>query len=300
MKIPMSKALKEKIRLLHHKKTIRAIAGAAVIMGMPVIGAYGYFIATKRIKVEKLFMPLSHKHPGLKGLKAAQISDIHFGPTNCDEKHFEKILQTIAGLNPDLLVMTGDYYQWDPNYQKRLPEILGQLKTPLGTFGSFGNHDYGSCYPGVLNCDPFDHKVLKNDFAKNNILMLANEHLVLEYNNTPFNLVGLHDLWSGLFDAEQAFANVDTHLSTIVLSHNPDTAPMVKPDFDLMLSGHSHGGPVKLPGLKPFGGNVKNKNTKRGFHKIDERKHLYVNRGLGHNFKLRFGSPPEITLIEVV
>lgn len=292
--------LKEKIRLLHHKKTIRAIAGAAVVMGMPVIGAYSYFIAPRRVSVDHLLLPLSPKHKGLKGLKLAQISDIHYGPTNCSEKHFEKILTKISDLKPDMLVMTGDYYQWDPAYQQRLPEILGQLKTPLGTFGSFGNHDYGSCYPGTLNCDPFDHKVLKNEFGKHDIVMLTNECLNLEFNGNPFQLVGLHDLWSGLFDPKEAFEFADQNLATIVLSHNPDTAPMVEPDFDLMLSGHSHGGPVKLPGLKPFGGCVKNKDTKRGFHKLSQRKHLYVNRGLGHNFKMRFGSSPEITLIEVI
>lgn len=296
----MSHKLKEKIRLLHHKRTIRAIAGAAVVMGMPVVGAYSYFIAPKRVQVDTLKLPLAARYPELLGLKIAQISDIHYGPSNASEKHFSKILKMIASQKPDMLVMTGDYYQWDPSYQERLPQILGQIQTPLGTYGSFGNHDYGSCYPGTLDCDPFDHKVLKNEFAKNGIVMLAGEHVPIEHNNSTFNLVGLHDLWSGLFDPEASFKNVNTNLATIVLSHNPDTAKLVHPDFDLMLSGHSHGGPIKLPGLKPFGGCVQDQNLKRGFHQLSERKHLYVNRGLGHNFKIRFGSPPEITLIEVV
>jgi len=296
----MSKSLKEKIRMLHQKRTIRAIAGAAVVMGMPVIGAYSYFIAPQRVRVDSLKLNLASRYPKLSGLKIAQISDIHYGPSNASEKRFEKILGLIAAQKPDLLVMTGDYYQWDPTYQQRLPEILGQIKTPLGTFGSLGNHDYGSCYPGELHSDPFDHQTIRDEFAKHNIIMLANEHVPLVYQNEVFNLVGLHDLWSGLFDPEKTFSNIDTTQATIVLSHNPDTAPLVVSDFDLMLSGHSHGGPIKLPGLKPFGGCVKNKEHKRGFHQLSERKHLYVNRGLGHNFKMRLGSLPEITLIEVV
>lgn len=296
----MSRSLKEKIRQLHHKRTIRAIAGAAVVMGMPVVGAYSYFIAPKRVKVDKLNIALSQRYPALQGLKIAQISDIHYGPSNASEKHFKKILSMIANEKPDMLVMTGDYYQWDPSYQKRLPEILGEIKTPIGTFGSFGNHDYGSCYPGTLNSDPFDFQTIKHEFGKQGIVMLANEHAQIEYKDTTFNLVGLHDLWSGFFDPEKTFKSINTEQPTFVLSHNPDTAKMVYPEFDLMLCGHSHGGPIKLPGLKPFGGCIQDTHLKRGFHKLSDRKHLYVNRGLGHNFKMRLGSPPEITLIEVV
>ncbi len=296
----MSSGFKETFRLLHQKRLIRAIAGAAVVMGVPVVGAYSYFVAPNRVRVDQLKLRLSHRYPGLKNLKIAQISDIHYGPSHSNDKHFAKILRLIDAQKPDLLVMTGDYYQWDPTYQKRLPAILGQIQTPLGTFGSFGNHDYGSCYPGQTACDPFDYRTLKADFAEHGIVMLANETLPMAYNNTTFNLVGLHDLWSGLFNPTEGFARADTNLATIVLSHNPDTACLVEPEFDLMLSGHSHGGQVKLPGLKPFGGHIKNKALKRGFHQLSERKHLYVNRGLGHNFKMRLGSPPEITLIEVV
>lgn len=294
----MSQGLTEHIRLLHQKKLIRSIAGAAVVMGLPVVGAYSYFIAPHKVRVDLLKLPLSKRYPDLKGLKIAQISDIHYGPTYCSEKHFEKICQLISDGNPDLLVMTGDYYQWDPSYLARLPEILGQIKTPLGTFGSFGNHDYGACYPGKRHSDPFEFRLLKKEFGKKDIVMLGNDHVPLEYKDTQFNLVGLHDLWSGLFNPTQAFEHVDQNQATIVLSHNPDTASLVDPEYDLMLSGHSHGG-TKLPGLKPFGGFTKSKDHKRGFHQLTNRKHLYVNRGLGHNFQMRVGSIPEITLIEV-
>lgn len=301
MKEDMHKTkVKEFLRTKYHKKPVRAVTTAALLLGLPFIGAYAYFLAVKRLKLEKINLELHAKKSGLTGLKIIQISDLHYGPTNKDHPHFHHIIDIINAQHPDLVLLTGDYYQWDPAYLNNLPQILSRVRAPLGVFGTLGNHDYGSCYPGELKNDPFEYTVIRETFERNGIHMLTNESAQLEFNGQKFNLVGLHDLWSGLFDPETAFKKVDTKLPTFVLSHNPDTAGLIEHDFDLMLSGHCHGGQVTLPWLGAILTPIKNKNFKRGLHTISERKKLYVNRGLGHTFRMRLNSPPEITLIEIL
>lgn len=293
-------ALKEYFRTLHHKRSIRAITTASILLGLPILGAYAYFMAVKRIRVDHVPIVLDNPHSNLKGLRIAQISDLHFGPTNSGENHFHKAVDLINAQNPDLVVLTGDYYQWDPSFLYELPKILARIRAPLGVYGCLGNHDYGSCYPGELRNDPFEYHIIKAAFERNNIQILANETQKLQYKGENFNLVGLHDLWSGYFEPEKTFEAVDNTLPTIVLSHNPDTYLMVKPEFDLMLSGHSHGGQVSWPIVGPVAIPMKNKDLRRGHHKRSERKQLYVNRGLGHTFRMRLNSPPEVTLLEIL
>lgn len=279
---------------------IRGVAAASVMITMPVVGFYSYFWGVKKAQLDHIPLPLANKNSNLRGLKIAQISDLHYGPSNADEKYFDLAINMIHSQKPDLIVLTGDYYQWDPDYIDGLPRILSQLSAPLGTYGIFGNHDYGACYPGKTKCDPFDHNVLRESFARHGIPLLGNEVRSLNFRGEKFNLVGLHDLWSGMFDPTEAFREVDKSLPTFVLSHNPDTIDLVEHEFDLMLSGHVHGGQVSFPIIGPLAVPVKDRRRRRGLHHITDRKKLYVNRGLGFNFRLRINSPPEVTLIEIV
>jgi predicted MPP superfamily phosphohydrolase len=291
--------LKEYIRKLNHHKHFRLAATSAIVTFLPGVGAYSCLVAPKRLKTERISLKLSHRFPKLKGLKIAQISDLHYGPTNCDENFFRKVVQIINQQKPDLIALTGDYYQWDPEYLEGLPKILENLEASLGVYGVLGNHDYGACYPGALACDPFDHETIEKAFGKHGIKILANESASLNYNDQEIQLAGLHDLWSGHFDPEKTMGCFDSDKPTIVLSHNPDTAEMVKPDYDLMLSGHAHGGQLTLPWIGSLIAPVKNKKYTRGLHEISGRKNLYVNRGLGYTFKLRWNSLPEISIIEI-
>jgi uncharacterized protein len=292
--------IKEYFRTLHHRKGIRAITTGSIVLGLPFVGAYSYFLAVKRIKLERIQIKLHEPKSQLKGLKIAQISDLHFGPTNKDKQHFHRAIDLINAQHPDIVVLTGDYYQWDPSYLNGLPQMLSRIRTKHGIFGCLGNHDYGSCYPGITKNDPFEHSIIREAFDRNGIQILANETATLKHKGESFNLVGLHDLWSGMFDPKEAFKNIDSDIPTIVLSHNPDTIKLVDHDFDLMLSGHSHGGQVSWPIVGPIGVPMKHPELRRSLHQIDERKKLYVNRGLGHTFRMRLNSPPEVTLIEII
>lgn len=296
----LSNTAKEYLRTLHHKKIVRVMTTAIIMLGLPFVGFYSYFFAVRRIKLDHIKITIDNAVASIKGLKIMQLSDLHFGPTNSNSDHFDRAVDIINAHKPDLMFLTGDYYQWDPDFLHGLPKILSRIRTKMGIYGCLGNHDYGSCFPGELKNDPFEHTIIKEAFDRHGIHILANEHLKLTYKGNHFNLVGLHDLWSGLFDPVHTFEKVDTALPTLVLSHNPDTASIVESDFDLMLSGHSHGGQVTWPIFGALSLPMKNRHHHRGYHKISERKQLYVNRGLGYTFRMRLNSPPEVTLIELV
>lgn len=295
----LTKVLTEYLRTLHHRRSVRILTAASLFVGLPVIGFYAYFFAVKKIKLDYVPLRLLTVER-LKGLKICQISDLHYGPTNKDRGHFEKAIDMINNQAPDLVVLTGDFYQWDPSFLYSLPNILARIRAKIGVFGCLGNHDYGSCYPGENRNDPFEPEVIVAAFANHGIRLLANEAIELTYSGETFNLVGLHDLWSQRFDPDTAFQHVNTEHPTIVLSHNPDTSRLVTQSFDLMLSGHCHGGQVRWPFVGALSLPIKYKEYARGLHKISERKTLYVNRGLGHIFRMRLNSSPEVTLIEFV
>lgn len=291
--------VKEYLRTMHQKKAVRAVTAATIFLGLPIIGPYSYLLAVRRLKLEQIPIKLHNQNGSLKGCKIAQISDLHYGPTNRDKDRLHKAVDIINAQKPDIVVLTGDYYQWDPEYLYELPEILSRIRAKLGVFGCLGNHDYGSCYPGEINNDPFEFSIIKAAFERNGIKILTNESVELKYKNDKLNLIGLHDLWSGMFDPDDAFKNVNNDQPTIVLSHNPDTIKLVEHDFDLMLSGHSHGGQVSWPIIGPLLIPLKDRNLRRGMYQISKRKKLYVNRGLGHTFRMRLNSPPEISLFEI-
>jgi uncharacterized protein len=290
----------EYFRTLHHKKAVRAVTAASLMVGLPVVGVYGYLRAVKNFKLDYVPLKLNNKHSSIKGMKIIHISDLHYGPTNKDKKYFNKIFDHINAQQADLIVLTGDFFQWDPKYLYELPEMLSRLRAKIGIYGCLGNHDYGSCYPGSVENDPFEHHITKDALERKDIRILTNESELLTFKGETFNLLGLHDLWSNKCDPKTTFANVDTSLPTFVLSHNPDTVHMVNQDFDLMLSGHSHGGQLTWPIFGSFVVPQRSQNLKRGLHHISNRKRIYINRGLGHTFRMRINSAPEITLFEIV
>lgn len=295
----MNYAVKEYLRTLHHKKSIRAITTTAILLGLPFFGAYSYFFAVRQMKVDKVKVKIKNSHSNLKGLKICQISDLHFGPTNKDKAHFNRAVDLINAQNPDLVFLTGDYYQWDPSYLHGLPRLLSRLRAKIGVYASLGNHDYGSCYPGEQKNDPFEYHIIKEAFERQGITVLTNQSEELEWKGQKFNVVGLHDYWSGMMDPDEAFAQTNLQLPTFLLSHNPDTIELVPYSFDVMFSGHCHGGQMKWPLVGTLVMPVKNEDFCRGLHQITERKHLYVNRGLGYTFRMRVNSIPEVTAMEI-
>lgn len=290
---------KEFFRTLHHRKTTRFFLYITINLFLPIIGWYAHFIEIYRVKVTKLKIGLDHLGKPFEGFRVVQISDIHWGPTNKSFSYLKKCIQLINELEPDLVVITGDFLQWDMQYLTPLVQHLSQIKAKQGILASLGNHDYGVCHAHLSPMDPIDHQVIINTLDKHNIQTLHNEMSVLERDGYQLQIIGLGDLWTEYFKPEKGFLRASKQVPTILLSHTPDSICHLKDyPFDLMLSGHSHGGQISLPLIGPVSVPLKNRKLRRGLHRINNR-WLYVNRGLGYTFKARFNSLPEITCIEL-
>jgi predicted MPP superfamily phosphohydrolase len=254
-------------------------------------GAYSYFLepywpAVERLKLE---LPLADNPPA--GLKIVQLSDIHLSAIVPDS-YIAECIEKVNELKPDIVVLTGDYITRNRKYAASISKLFKRLQAGLGVYASLGNHDGGD-WAG------FPTDTVVEALEKAGVRVLINESLELEYGGRRFFLAGLGDMWAGQFEPSPAFESVPPEAFTIVLNHNPDTLRDLR-DYrtDLVLCGHTHGGQVCIPLFGPPILPVTDRNYSYGLYR-EEKRLVYVNRGLGLLRRVRFNCRPEITYIEV-
>jgi predicted MPP superfamily phosphohydrolase len=129
------------------------------------------------------------------------------------------------------------------------------------------------------------------------IRVLHNETVHLARGGAGLHLIGVNDLWSRACDLERAFDGLCPSVPHVVLAHNPRTVErLAGRRCDLLLSGHTHGGQIHLPGLgRPTLGR-KARRFAAGLYRY-QNTYLYVNKGVGFGFRLRFGVRPEVAVL---
>jgi uncharacterized protein len=132
------------------------------------------------------------------------------------------------------------------------------------------------------------------------IQVLQNESSTLVRGEDALHLVGVDDLWSRGCDIERAFSGLSVAVPKIVLAHNPRTVErLTQQRCDLMLSGHTHGGQVKLAGIGTPTLGRKARKFAAGLY-TDGNTQLYVNKGVGFGFRFRYGVRPEIAVFTLI
>jgi predicted MPP superfamily phosphohydrolase len=226
----------------------------------------------------------------LDGLKIAHFSDTHFG-YHYDQHHFAEVMRKIDGYKADLIVFTGDWFHPDCRDKRSVVNMFAKLKAPLGQYAVLGNHDY---FFGIDLISTY----LKNAHFE----LLKNEHRKLSRNGVTFQLAGIDDQTYGQPDLQRTLnTSIPSHF-TILLSHTPDFADIARfHPVHLQLSGHSHGGQLRIPGIGPIFGPMHGRKYVDGVYTwADSNMKLFTNRGLGTSrVPLRTFCPPEINLIVV-
>ena len=245
----------------------------------------------------------------LNNYKIIQISDLHLGSFN-DVEEIETVVEIINDENPDMVVFTGDLV--NNYYHEAIPYIdaLRKIKAKDGKFSILGNHDY--CDYVRLKRDSVEwQENFRNIVAieeKAGFDLLLNESRLINTADSQFNIVGIENWGAGNFnkdgDLDKAMNNVDQHIPTILLSHDPSHwgNVVLKSDhrIDLQLSGHTHGMQfgVEIAGIKWSPVQYRYKEWAGLYQKGESQ--IYVNRGLGHlGYAGRVGIMPDISILNI-
>jgi predicted MPP superfamily phosphohydrolase len=238
------------------------------------------------ISIENIKIKLKRLPKELDGFRLVHLSDIHHSPFTSLE-HITRVVEVSNRLKPDLFVLTGDYVSHESEYIAPVAEALAKLKAEHGIYACLGNHDHWT-----------DAELVTHLFRGEGINLLINEGVRFEARGTRFWLAGVDDLMVGKTDVSAALRGSTEDEFKLLLAHNPQIVRRAaRHNVDLMLSGHTHGGQVKLrdeekrilPRRKLSSGLHRRQNTQ-----------VYITRGIGTVvLPVRYQCPPEISVIEL-
>jgi uncharacterized protein len=240
----------------------------------------------KSLSLERIEVRLARLPKQLDGFRIIHLSDIHHSPfTGLD--HIKRTIRICNRLRPDMVVLTGDYVSHEAEYIKPVAKALGELRSRLGTFGCLGNHDHWT-----------DADLVTRHLVENGISMLINSGSRFEADGAAFWLAGVDDHMVGKTDVPSALRGSYPDEMKLLLAHNPVIfREAVRNGVDLTLSGHTHGGQVKLRDddkrLWP------RRRLSAGLH-ARRQSQIYITRGIGTVvLPVRYQCPPEISLLEL-
>jgi hypothetical protein len=231
-------------------------------------------------------------------IRVLHLSDLH-ASSYVPMSFLERAIEMGLAWWPDLICLTGDFItcndsSGDLGYYRK---ILSRLSSAAPAFACLGNHDGGVWASSHCGCGSTSEVV--HLLKDSGITLLQNERQLVRFGGQPLQLVGVGDLWSGYTMPAVAYRQY-RDLPTILLAHNPDTKDAAgEYPWDLQLSGHTHGGQVRL--LLDGGAfvPVRDKRYLAGLGKWRGR-WIYITRGLGNIRGVRFCCRPEISLLELV
>ncbi|MEX2206189.1 MAG: metallophosphoesterase [Myxococcota bacterium] len=276
-----------------------ASGGAAVAVGFGSM-FWGWLVGQHRVEVERLDLPLRGLPEALAGLRIAQISDLHIG-MQLRAPLLRRLIARVNALEADLIVITGDIFDFDPRYIDEGCRELAALEARHGVYAVLGNHDV---YTGA-------EAVASALASQTSIVLLRNAWTRIEIEGSAFALAGVEDPGHGwnerdsTHDAlEQLAGEIPAELARVLLIHRPSWfAQAARLGFPLALAGHTHGGQIALPGpaMHHNVSRLISRWTRGLFRDPDTGALLYVNRGLGvAGPPVRLNCAREISLLRLL
>lgn len=266
------------------------IKNVGILAGL--CGLYSWRVEPYWLDVEHVEMRVKNLPKNLDGKTLMQVSDIHVG-NGFDKDFLKRSFDRVRKYEPDFVAYTGDFVTWHNDEQlAQLGDVLENCaRGKIGTVGILGNHDYGTHWRQNDVADAVS-KVAENA----GITVLRNEQKDIG----GLTFTGFEDLWSDRFGFELT-ENIDAAKANIVLCHNPDACDLkIWNEYKgWILSGHTHGGQVKIPFVKTPIVPVNNKRYTSGKIDLYDGRILYINKGLSTSHYVRFGVRPEITIFKL-
>ena len=259
------------------------------------------------VQVRNEILEIQNLKPELDGYCILHLSDIHFKGHVARDSTLRKILNSGVA---DIILITGDFITGNEDIDPVI-DYLRDIRARDGVYGILGNHDYvlstiyhHARYLVTKNIIPNDWKRLLRSLEKINIKMLINQYAVVKTRGTKVFIEGTDDPYLGTpkiadVDLEYISSNLK-----ILMSHSPDilySKEMQKKKFDILLSGHTHGGQIRLPRIGPVATATKFA-TRREAYGLYKRQNMYVNvsAGIGRSaLPIRINCPPEVSILRL-
>ncbi|MFH1131369.1 MAG: metallophosphoesterase, partial [Pseudomonadota bacterium] len=248
---------------------------------------------TKISGIEKIELNVTLKNfpVGVGPLRLAFLSDFHVGPST-GPLVLQKAFQIVSDWEPDLILLGGDYVFFSADYAQELATLLYSCSPRFGIFAGWGNHDWAA---GRMR--------ISRLMSEANVRFLRNESIALSHPYDKIWIAVVDDASEGYLDTHAALRRVEHDACMLLLSHNPDGIMRLGTDKknkrpDLVLSGHTHGGQICLPGGQPIVMPCQLGRRFPGGLFETEWGRLYVSRGVGcGGVPFRLFAPPEVALL---
>lgn len=296
------------------RRTLLKSLVAAGLSGLS-IGAYAFGIEPRfRLDVTRYRINPPNWPTDL-ALKLAVVADVHAGEPYMSPRRIAEIVQRTNALGADAVLLLGDFAAGHRWQTRRVPPqewagLLKELKAPLGVHAVLGNHDWWDDRQAQRR--KHGPVIGQTALERVGIPVYENDAVRLVKDRQPFWLAGLGDqiallvgrqgrrpLFRGVDDLEATLAKVHDDAPIVLMAHEPDIFPRVPSRVAVTISGHTHGGQVRIAGYSPvvpsrFG------NRYAYGHIVEGNRHLVVSGGLGCSvIPVRLGVPPEIVHIEI-
>jgi len=286
--------VKARNRLPFLPTTRRKFIRLAAAAGVAALAADSVLLEPNRPRIVRQEVALRRWPARLEGFTIALLSDFHYDP-HFSVRPLRSAIGMVNGLRPELIVLTGDFVSV-PLFgdaaaagaaAEPCAQLLRQMRAPHGLWAVMGNHDAAT-----------DPDRVTSALRSAGIQVLSNQSTAIERDGARFWLGGVDDVLEGDPDLDATLHDIPADEPAVLLAHEPDYADHVaRHPVDLQLSGHTHGGQVRVPFVGPLYLPALARKYVWGLYKIGGLT-LYTNRGLGTvGVPVRWNCPPEITLL---
>jgi uncharacterized protein len=250
---------------------------------------YAHKVEPNWFEVTNIDVKLSKLDRAFNGYRIVQITDLHAGD-GIDRHQLENVIEAVNAQKPDLVVITGDHVSRKPRQHISLLDTLAKLHPRDGTLSVLGNHD-------VYN----DPAPIRAAIKQAGITLLENTIYTIERGSATLHIAGVGDVFAQQAKLDRVLAQLPATGAAIMLAHEPDFADETAATgrFGLQLSGHSHGGQVRIPF---YGGYLPElaRNYPLGRYQVGDLVQ-YTSRGIGMiKIYARFNCRPEISVFNLV
>ncbi len=323
------------------KRWIGGAAAAGAILVGASVALYASQVERAEVQLDRFTVEVDRPGLPPDGIVVLHLSDFHFrAGGRVQARKIARLKQLLAGERYDIVALTGDLIHDAAGFPAALA-LIESLRPQMGAFSCRGNHDYaeysvwgvfghtwqeaggatrltlGDLLATARKFGDFARKVLRNELVR--LPVAFNDMTAMDAGlisagvqplvNTAVRVpgadlwvAGVDDLTEGRPDLRAALAGVPDEPPVILLAHNPDIWLNARvAAADLVLSGHTHGGQVRLPGVgvAHTQGTHLTRQRPAGWFERDGTR-MFVSRGLGESIPLRFGVRPQVALIRLI